>query len=140
MIIDIPGPPQDVWVNNVNFKTYIHWTRPRVTGGLPISYSVNAQCKNASLDDQECALKTIYHTDYFGDQPRSKEFTCQVKGVLRADLVYTAFIVAENSLGSSQSCMVDFKLNLMNPLASTYSCITATKHQLTEVPYPARTL
>jgi len=54
---DLPGPPRDVWINNVELKTYVHWKARWYQGGLQLSYAVKARCKNASTPLRNCTLK-----------------------------------------------------------------------------------
>lgn len=126
---DLPGPPQDVWINNVELETYVHWKAPWYQGGLQLSYAVKARCKNASAPLPICSLKDFL-TFCEGIRPQqgseSGPFVCQIRSILKQfyphtfTLVpYIGFVEASNVLGSRMSRPVEFTFNILSSLIYT---------------------
>lgn len=127
---DIPSPPRDVWVNNVEYKTRIHWKAPLYSGGLKLKYAVKARCafNTSSLSaDQlwECKKDffTICSDSHFQQEPGagSDSFFCDVFEVLSYH-PHSAYVEAINDLGTGVSNPVEFTQNIMfDPLLTTPS-------------------
>ncbi len=119
--IDIPGPPRDVWINNVEMRTYIHWKAPLHLGGLQLNYAVKGQCKNAPTDLPECKEDSINLCEVIPPEydSVSSQFMCRVSAVL-LQFTYIAFVEASNVLGSRKSNPVEFTYNSFNVLLSKY--------------------
>ena len=131
ILVDIPSPPQDVWINNFEFRTYIHWKAPLHHGGLPLNYAVKGQCKNKSTELPECEQEYI---TLCGDKPEqgpgSDGFFCRVSALLHQlpwlTVTYIAQVEAINALGFGMSTPVEFTVNLIHPLSSEYYLILTT--------------
>ena len=127
-LVDIPSPPRDVWVNNVEFKTRIHWKAPLYSGGLKLKYAVKARCEfnTSSLSaDQLWQCKKDFFTinceSHFQQEPGagSDSFFCDVFEALY--YLNSAYVEAINDLGTGVSNPVEFTQNLMfDPLLSEY--------------------
>lgn len=120
---DIPSSPRNVWINNVELRTVIHWTPPTVHGGLPLRYVVKGQCKNVSRSHiPYCDLEsfTLCESSRVISNPGSNTLECVANGYIYEHFViYDAFVEARNALGASRSDPVEFKANLINPLLTT---------------------
>lgn len=128
-LVDIPSPPRDVLVNNVEYKTRIHWKAPLYSGGLKLKYAVKARCafntSSLSADQlRECKKDffTICSDSHFQQEPGagSDSFFCDVFEVLSYH-PHSAYVEAINDLGTGVSNPVEFTPNLMfDPLLSEY--------------------
>lgn len=118
--VDIPGPPRDIWINNVEMRTYIHWKAPLHLGGLQLNYVVTGQCKNVSTELPECEKDSIPLCEVIGRErgSESDQFVCKVSAILHQFVTYIAFVEASNVLGSRKSDPVEFTVNLFNVLSS----------------------
>lgn len=130
VMIDLPGLPQDVWINNVEFKTYVHWKAPWYQSGLQLSYAVKARCKNVSTPLRNCTIKDTV-TLCKGIRPQqgsaSGQFVCEIQPVLYQfyphtfiPVPYIAFVEASNVLGSTMSSPVEFTYNILSSIYSKY--------------------
>ena len=128
--VDLPGPPQDVWINNVELRTYVHWKAPWYQGGLQLSYAVKARCKNASTPHRNCTLKdsvTLCEGIRTPQESESGQFMCTIRPILRQFypgtfilVPYIAFVEASNFLGSRMSSPVEFTYNILSSVYSKY--------------------
>ena len=128
-VIDIPGTPRDVWINNVELKTYVHWKAPFYQGGLQLSYTVKARCKNASTPLGNCTLKdsvTLCEDIHAQQGSELGQFVCKTQPVLYQFyphtftwVPYIAFVEATNALGSRLSSPVDFTYNLLGSIVDS---------------------
>lgn len=124
---DIPSTPRDVWVNNVDFQTQIHWTSPKHSGHLPLRYVVKAQCKNETIPDiPHCQSDFFIVCDNSNSHPVTRSYplkwSCEAEGGLLfpfSYVVYKLFVEVSNYLGSNQSKAVVVKANRINPLLTT---------------------
>lgn len=123
---DIPSTPRDVWVNNVDFQTQIHWTSPKHSGHLPLRYVVKAQCKNETIPDiPHCQSDFFIVCDNSNSHLVTRSYplkwSCEAEGGLLFPfyyVVYKLFVEVSNYLGSNQSKAVVVKANMINPLLS----------------------
>ena len=126
---DIPSTPRDVWVNNVDFQTQIHWTSPKHSGHLPLRYVVKAQCKNETIPDiPYCQFNFFIVCDNSHIHPVTRSYplkwSCEARGGYLFPFSYVVFVEVSNYLGSNQSKAVVFIANMNNPLLSmSYSIL-----------------
>lgn len=121
---DIPSTPRDVWVNNVDFQTQIHWTSPKHSGHLPLRYIVKAQCENETIHDiPYCQFNFFIVCDNSDIHPVTRSYplkwSCKAKGGHLFPFYYKLFVEVSNYLGSNQSKAVVVKANMINPLLTT---------------------
>lgn len=124
---DIPSSPRNVWINNVEFETRIHWTSPSQSGQLPLHYIVKAQCKNKTqpiiphcqshyntICDMSLEIKSLP-----GSNPL--KWYCIARGgsLFQDVVVYDIFVEVGNALGWNQSNPVELKANLFDALETT---------------------
>lgn len=138
VFVDIPSSPQDVWINNVEFRTYIHWKAPLHPGGLQLNYAIKGKCKNASNLTQlpKCEQESITLCEVIDHGPDNDQFVCKVTAILHqfaipvppqitySPIIYLAFVEASNELGFRRSNPVEFTIELgFNVLLSKYSIL-----------------
>lgn len=121
---DIPSTPRDVWVNNVDFQTQIHWTSPKHSGHLPLRYVVKAQCKNETIPGiPYCQFNFFIVCDNSHIHPVTRSYplkwSCEARGGYLFPFSYVVFVEVSNYLGSNQSKAVAFIANMNNPLLTT---------------------
>ena len=128
---DIPSTPRDVWVNNVEFQTKIHWTSPKHSGHLPLSYVVKAQCKNETFPNiPYCQSDFLIVCDNSDIHPVARSYPLKWRCRAKAGrlfpyyvVLYKMFVEVSNYLGSNQSKAVDVKANMIDPLLSMFYSI-----------------
>ena len=133
--VDLPGPPQDVWINNVELKTYVHWKAPFYQGGLQLSCAVKARCKNASTSLHNCTLKdSVTLCEGIHPQQGSElgRLVCKIWPILYQfyphtfiPVPYIAFVEASNVPGSRMSSPVEFTYNVLNSIVYS-KCLSVT--------------
>ncbi|KAJ7370572.1 hypothetical protein OS493_031307 [Desmophyllum pertusum] len=131
-VMIFPAPPQDVWINNVEFRTYIHWKAPLHPGGLQLNYAIKGKCKNASNLTQlpECEQESITLCEVIDHGPDNDQFVLTAilhqfaipvpPQITYSPIIYLAFVEASNELGFRRSNPVEFTIELgFNVLLTT---------------------